>query len=274
MGDKPVVAVIARFWNSGDLVFDWMENVVKWADHIFAMDAGSTDGTWANLSSFASKHCLNFPGELYRLPPSAPMLSGFYAGLLLRMLDDVQPDLVVHLDHDEFLEPEIAEWFPKMHADAEHDAWDIARRNFAFGKTHYEGTSAVMRFRERFCYRWFPNLRHPSPMPNGRARQQGIHHLERVPLGHPARDDTELVVVKGVPNYQPRLNDRLGHMPDGGPWMLHYCFRDEARNRVQYDRLKSGAHEVCANFLTPEAELNCPLIEYVPYSERQRGATT
>jgi len=274
MEDKPVVAVIARFWNAEDLVFEWMESVVKWADHIFAMDTGSSDGTWANLSSFALMHCLNFPGELFRLPRGAPMLSGFYTGLLLRMLDDVQPDLVVHLDHDEFLEPEISEWFPKMHADAEHDAWDVVRRNFAFGRTHYEGTPRVMRFREHFCYRWFPDLHHPSPMPNGRPRQQGIHHLERVPLGHPARDDTERVTVDGVQNYQPQLNDRLGQLPDDGPWMLHYSFRDEKRNRVQYERILEGASENCTNLLTTEEALTCPLIEYVPYAERQRGATT
>ena len=264
----PNIAVIARTWNAEDLVHDWLDAVTDWAQHLFVLDGGSSDGTWEVLQHGMDVFRVSGVQEAYRLPPSAPMLSGFYTGMLLRMLDYLQPELVVHLDHDEFLEPEIVDWFPQMLADAEHDAWSIVRRNFAFGRTHYEGTSSVLRFREHFCYRWFPGLRHPSPIPNGRPRQQGIHHLERIPLGHPAREDASPAQVNGVSNYVPQLNARFGALPDVGPWMLHYSFRDERRNRLQYDRLKVGASEDCPNFLASREALNCPLIEYVPFEQR------
>ena len=61
---------------------------------------------------------------------------------------------------------------------------------------------------------------------------------------------------------------RLGGLPDEGPWILHYSFRDEVRNRLHHDRLKSAASEELPNLLTPREALNCPLIEYVPFAQR------
>jgi len=266
---QPKVAVICRFWNGEDLVGDWLAAIEPWAVNVFLLDAGSSDDTWRSLQEMTELHWLNFPGGLYRLPPSAPMLSGFYTNLLLRMLDDAQPELVVHLDQDEFLEPEIVDWFPRMVADPEHDAWSIVRRNFVFGRERYETTAKVMRFREHFCYRWAPGLRHPSPLPNGKPRQQGIHHLERIPLGHPAREDTE---PDGANGYVPQLNARLGALPNAGPWMLHYNFRNEARNRLHYNRLRSQAHEDRPNLLATRETLNCPTEQYVPFAERLTAA--
>jgi hypothetical protein len=86
--------------------------------------------------------------------------------MLLRTLDDVQPDFVCHIDHDEFLEPETANYFEAMVADAEADAWAMPRRNFIYDREHYSVEPRALRFRERVFYRWQPGLSHPTPEPD------------------------------------------------------------------------------------------------------------
>lgn len=269
--DKPTVAVIARFWNAQDLVWEWFEAVKPWADHVYILDAGSTDGTWGALQDAAETMFLNFPGGIYRLPPGAPMRSGLWLEMLLRQLDAVKPDLFVDLDHDEFVEPEIVNFIPEMVADTEHDCWALPRRNFVYSRTHYSAARNVITVKgERVFMRWFPGLHYPQPAaPTGRKGEQGIHHVERVPLGHPAAKliDPARLWKGAVPNW-----DRIRTLPI---WLLHYSLRDPARSAQWADRLKDQTGEDWPNLrAAPEAFEGAKLVEYVPYAERHPAAET
>ena len=219
------LGLMARFWNAADLVAEWVDaNLIPQVDRdlVLLMDCGSSDGTWDALATESNEHAFPLP---FRLPPSAPMLSGLWCDMLLQEAKRRGATLLLALDHDEFLEPEFASLLPLLLSQPRATYWEFPRANHQFSRSEYSTASGDVRFRERILFRVNPSHYYP---------RNAVHHLERVPLGGPERH-------RGGPSLPPPNAELRGETY--GLVLRHFSQRDAKRSRLWYERLRSGAGE-------------------------------
>lgn len=228
------VGLIARFWNAVDLVGPWLEAHVPHVDCTVLMDCGSSDGTFARLQAAAQVYGSPLGWvEVYGLPPTAPMRSALWMNMLLERLRQLEVDVVLALDHDEFLEPEFWTLLPLLLAQEQATWWELPRANFQFSDTYYSRASGDCHFRERVMFRLQPGHYYPDVD----ARAPGgvsCHHLERVPVGGVERPAGDARTPPPDPAYAGRT---LGLV------LQHHSQRSPSRSAAWQARLADGAAE-------------------------------
>jgi len=192
-------------WESGDIIERVVRGALGWADDVFVLDTGSTDGSRDVLRRLAAGEARLrfFEAET----DAATFNHGRCINLLLEQLDALgePPYWLAKLDCDEMFEPGFVEYslpaireLPRCYTEVSFrrpDLWYSEDQIFLGGPNRA--------FRERAFQRWRAGLRYPETQ----------HHLVRT-LRQPAIT----------------FHSRA--------YLLHYELRSRERSRLQYERLR------------------------------------
>lgn len=181
------IFAISLVKNEADIIAENLREASRWADKIFVLDNGSTDGTWEIVQSLASE----------KIVPYKQDKSPFYDGIRAQVFQAFQHLATdddwwcFRLDADEFYIDNPAEFLakvPKNHHFVVTDTvqFRLTKEDFIDGKSprgiediryHDKKTWSETRFfRHRVGMEW--------PLTMERPRHMGVMHPQRIKLKH------------------------------------------------------------------------------------------
>jgi hypothetical protein len=230
------IAAVMLSWESADIIERVVASTREWADRVFVLDTGSTDGSDQILLRIAARD----PAvDVSVMETDAETFNhGRCVNVLLDRLDDsgFEPYWLAKIDCDEMFEPGFVEHSLPIirNLPTAYTEVSFLRPTLFYSENMLVKGVYHDDFRERAFQRWRSGLRYPATR----------HHLHRS-LTHPSVTFASRALL------------------------LHYSLRSRARSQLQYERLKVIDRE-WPHLLMQPGDDAVELEEIVPLEARAR----